>query len=81
LGLVIPRPVASMAELLGQPISDEWFDEKITLSPVPHVPLIVLLKALLHECEEHNHEYHHHTSDSLLLKTRQVIEELENNNG
>lgn len=42
--------------------------------------MIALLKDLVHECEEHTNNYHHHTPEQLLAEVRQVIENLEKNN-
>lgn len=40
------------------------------------IELLALLMVLLHECIEHNNEYHHKTSPQLIAQTVQTIENL-----
>lgn len=39
--------------------------------------LITLLEKLLYECREHNADYHHRTSNELLIRTAETIDKLE----
>ena len=39
--------------------------------------LFIMLKALVHECQEHNREFHHITSPEFLNHALETIEKLE----
>jgi hypothetical protein len=41
--------------------------------------ILQLLKTLVHECQEHNSEYHHMTTPELLNRALQTIDKLEQN--
>jgi len=62
---------------------DEWYSEPVKVIPTGTLtPIWIahILIALVHECVEHNNEYHHHTPENLLAEARQVIEKLVKSN-
>jgi hypothetical protein len=42
--------------------------------------ILLLLKNLVHECQEHNSEYHHMTSARLMNEALNTIENMEKDN-